>query len=138
MNQNPITVQTVINAPMSQVWQYWNDPAHITGWAFASDEWEAPAAKNDLRIGGHFTTTMAAKDKSTSFDFTGIYTIVEEPQLIEYDLDDDRHVKIQFIQTPIGVQIIETFDPESQNSPELQRDGWQAILNNFKLYVEKN
>jgi len=134
--KNAITVQTVVNAPMAKVWECWNKPEHITGWAFASDDWEAPAAENDLRVGGKFKTVMSAKDKSSSFDFTGTYTAVRENKLIEYDLDDGRHVKVEFTETPEGVRVTETFEPENENPEEMQRSGWQAILDNFKKYVE--
>lgn len=136
--KNPITVQTVINAPMQKVWDYWNKPEHITKWAFASDDWEAPASENDVRVGGTFKTTMAAKDKSASFDFTGTYTVVNEHALIEYDIADGRHVKVEFSETPEGVKVVETFDPENENSEDMQRSGWQAILDNFKKYTEGN
>jgi uncharacterized protein YndB with AHSA1/START domain len=136
MNQNPITVQITIKAPLAKVWEYWNAPEHIPGWAFASDDWEAPSAENDLRPGGTFKTVMAAKDKSDNFDFTGTYTAVEEHKLIEYDMDDGRHIKVEFDETPDGVQITETFDPENENPPEMQRSGWQGILANFKKYTE--
>jgi uncharacterized protein YndB with AHSA1/START domain len=133
---NPITITTTVNAPIDKVWEYWNIPSHIDHWAFASDDWEAKAAENDVRIGGKFKTTMSAKDKSTSFDFEGTYTSVKEHEMIEYDMTDGRHVKVTFEQTPDGVKMTETFDPESENSEEMQRTGWQAILNNFKKYVE--
>ena len=133
---NTITVKTVINAPITKVWECWNKPEHITGWAFASNDWEAPAAENDLREGGRFKTVMAAKDKSSSFDFTGTYTAVKDNELVEYDMDDGRHVKVGFVETPEGVKVTEIFDPENENSLEMQRSGWQAILDNFKKYVE--
>ncbi len=136
MNKNPITIETTVKAPITTVWDSWNKPEHIVNWAFASDDWEAPSAENDLRVGGKFKTVMAAKDKSTSFDFEGIYSTVSENKLIEYDMEDGRHVKIEFIELPEGVKIIETFDPESENSREMQRDGWQAILDNFKKHTE--
>jgi uncharacterized protein YndB with AHSA1/START domain len=136
MNNNPITIETIVNAPMAKVWECWNKPEHILGWAFASDDWEASNPENDIRTGGKFKTTMAAKDKSARFDFTGIYTIVEKHKRIEYDMDDGRHVKVEFIQLPKGVKIKETFDPENDNSEEMQRAGWQAILDNFKKYTE--
>lgn len=132
----PITIQSTINAPISLVWECWTQPEHITQWAFASDDWEAPAATNDVRVGGRFSTTMAAKDKSSSFDFTGVYTAVQEHELIEYDMDDGRHVKNTFEQSPEGVKIVTVFDPEHENSLEMQRNGWQAILDNFKNHVE--
>ncbi len=136
----PITVETVVKAPIEKVWDYWNNPKHIPGWAFASDDWEAPSAENDIRTGGRFKTVMAAKDKSAAFDFTGTYTDVKEHSLIEYDMDgaDKRHVKVEFAQTPDGVKIIETFDPENENPEDMQRSGWQAILDNFRKYVESN
>lgn len=135
---NAITVQAVVNAPIEKVWRYWNAPEHITAWAFASDDWEASDAENDLRTGGTFKTVMGAKDGSVSFDFEGTYTNVIENKLIEYDMSDGRHVKIEFEDTPEGVKITQTFDPESENTEEVQREGWQAILNNFKEYVETN
>ena len=143
---NSITVKTTINAPIEKVWEYWTAPEHIVHWAFASDDWETPAAENDVREGGKFKTVMAAKDahstssgqESTSFDFSGVYTVVKEHELIEYDMDDGRHVKIAFTATPEGVTITETFDPEHENSLEVQQGGWQAILENFKKYVEGN
>lgn len=144
MNMNPITVSTIVNAPIEKVWEFWNKPEHITQWAFASDDWEAPHAENDVRVGGKFKTTMAAKDKSASFDFTGIYTFVEENKIIEYDMDraegedKPRHVKVVFESTPTGTKVTETFDPERENTEELQRSGWQAILDNFKKLVENN
>jgi len=133
----PITVETIVNAPMEKVWECWNEPKHIGGWAFASDDWEAEGLENDLTVGGKFKTRMGAKDKSASFDFTGTYSAVKENELIEYNMDDGRHVKIEFKTIPEGVQITETFDPENENSEEKQRSGWQAILDNFKLYTEK-
>jgi uncharacterized protein YndB with AHSA1/START domain len=138
MAGNPITVEAVVKAPLSKVWEFWNKPEHIVRWAFASEDWEAPAAENDLRAGGRFKTTMAAKDKSESFDFAGTYTAVHEPEVVEYDMDDQRHVKIEFIESADGVKIVETFDPENENPEEMQRSGWQAILDNFKKYVEGN
>lgn len=134
--KNAITVQTVVNAPMEKVWECWNKPEHITGWAFASDDWEAPAAENDLRVGGRFKTTMAAKDKSAGFDFAGVYTNVKEHKLIEYNIDDGRHVKVEFEKIPNGVKVTETFEPENTFPVEMQRSGWQAILDNFRKYVE--
>ncbi len=133
-----ITIKTTVNAPMEKVWDYWNKPEHITGWAFASDDWEASGVENDIRVGGKFKTVMGAKDKSSSFDFTGTYTDIKEHALIEYDMSDGRHVKVEFTETSEGVKITETFDPESENSEEMQRSGWQAILDNFKKYVESN
>jgi len=133
---NKITVAATVNAPLEQVWTKWNEPTHITKWAFASDDWEAPRADNDVRTGGKFTTVMAAKDGSSSFDFTGTYSKVQPMEVIEYDMSDGRHVTIQFTPLPDGVKVTETFDPETENSEELQRSGWQAILDNFKKYVE--
>jgi uncharacterized protein YndB with AHSA1/START domain len=136
MDQNAITVRTSVNAPIEKVWECWNKPEHIKRWAFASDDWEAPAAENDVQVGGKFKTVMAAKDKSASFDFAGTYTAVKEHELIEYDMDDGRHVKVVFEETPEGVRVTETFDPENENPEEVQRSGWKLILENFKKYVE--
>lgn len=133
---SPIAVQTTVNAPLSKVWEAWTKPEHIVGWSFASDDWAAKDAVNDLRTGGAFKTHLYAKDNSFSFDFGGVYSDVQEQALIEYDMSDGRHVKITFEETPEGVRVTETFDPESENSEEMQRSGWQAFMDNFKKYTE--
>lgn len=133
-----ITVQSDIKADIDKAWKYWTEPEHITHWAFASDDWEAPFAENDLRVGGKFMTRMSAKDKSAGFDFNGVYTDIKEHKLIEYDMADGRKTSIAFSSLPDGVRVIETFEMENENSEELQRAGWQSILDNFKQYVEKN
>ena len=131
-----ITVQSTINAPVEKVWNFWTDAAHITKWCHASDDWHAPYADNDLREGGNFKTTMAAKDGSFSFDFAGVYTKVEEHKTIEYTLGDGRKVAIHFKPEEATTKVEETFDAENTNSVEMQRAGWQAILDNFKKYTE--
>lgn len=132
----PITIQTVIDSPLEKVWNFWVDPKHITQWAFASNDWEAPYAENHLEVGLTFKTTMAAKDGSRSFDFSGTYTDIQPKKLIEYDMEDGRHVKVVFETLTEGTKVIQTFDPETENSRELQKNGWQAILDNFKKHVE--
>jgi uncharacterized protein YndB with AHSA1/START domain len=130
-----ITVSTEIHAPIDQVWNKFNDPAHITKWCFASEDWHAPAAENNLTVGGSFKTSMAAKDGSFAFDFGGVYTNIIPFELIEYTLEDGRKVKIVFEKTK-GTVITEMFEPEQTNPLEMQKSGWQAILDNFRNYVE--
>jgi uncharacterized protein YndB with AHSA1/START domain len=132
----PITVQTTINAPIAKVWDQFTQPEHITQWCQASPDWHAPYADNDPRTGGKFKTTMAAKDGSFSFDFEGVYSNVEEQKLIEYGLGDGRKVQITFEDLGSTTTLTETFDPETQNPIEMQRGGWQAILDSFKKHVE--
>jgi len=136
MASNPITVRTTVNAPIEKVWNAWTQPEHIKAWAFASDDWEAPIVENDIRSGGKFKTRMQAKDGNEGFDFAGVYSNVKVHELIEYDMGDGRHVKIVFEKTPEGVKITETLDPENENTIELQRSGWQSILDNFKKHAE--
>ena len=137
--QKTITVTATVNAPVEKVWKFWNEPEHIKGWAFASDDWHAPFSENDIRTGGTFKTTMAAKDGSFSFDFGGEYTDVQEHAYIAYTMGDGRKCLVEFSSpSPNQTRVVETFDAESQNSVELQRGGWQAILDNFKTYTEKN
>ena len=133
-----ITVKSTINASIDKVWEFWTLPEHITKWSFASPDWHTPYAENDLREGGKFKSTMAAKDGSMSFDFEGEYTLVEKNKTIEYVMADGRKVEISFEATSNGVEVTESFDPETQNPEEMQRGGWQAILDNFKSYVEVN
>ncbi|HEY8388522.1 MAG TPA: SRPBCC family protein [Parasegetibacter sp.] len=137
-NKIKITIEATVEAPVSRVWECWNEPEHITQWAFASNDWHAPKAENDLRVGGAFSTTMAAKDGSFSFDFAGVYDAVEENKLIEFTLGDGRKVSVSFTDNGESTYIVETFEAEEMNSPEMQQAGWQAILNNFKKYVERS
>lgn len=133
-----ITVETTVKAPVEKVWKYWTEPKHITRWCNASDDWHSPYAENDLRVDGKFKTTMAAKDGSESFDFEGVYTNIQQNKIIEYTIGDGRKVKITFSGQGDQTKVVETFDPESTNPIEMQRGGWQAILDNFKKYTEAN
>jgi uncharacterized protein YndB with AHSA1/START domain len=137
MFMEKITVSTFIYRPLEDVWDAWSNPTRITKWAFASDDWEAPSAKNDLRKGGKFTTRMQAKDGSVGFDFSGTYTEVIKGKLIDYVIGDGRRVVTTFVKVPKGTRVSQIFEPESKNPPEMQRQGWQNILENFKKYVEK-
>ena len=131
-----ITIKTTIHSSIEQVWAAWTSAEHITQWTFASEDWHAPYAEIDLKVGGRFMTTMAAKDESFSFDFSGTFTEIEPMKKIAYTIDDQRKVFIEFLEENGEVTVIETFEPESQNSLEMQETGWQMILNNFKKYVE--
>ena len=131
-----ITIETIVHADAKTVWEVWSNPTHIKNWAYASDDWEAPYAENDLRVGGIFKTTMAAKDKSMSFDFGGTYTVVKPLETIDYILGDGRNVFTNFSQQADGIKIVQRFEPESTNPHEMQKGGWQAILDNFKKYTE--
>lgn len=140
-----IKVETIVEANIEKVWKHWNNPESIKGWAFASDTWERPYAENDLRVGGRFLTRMSAKDGSSSFDFTGTYTDVVEFNIIKYIMDKEdsesmhRECEIKF--TDLGddtTKIEEEFYPEEDNSEEMQRAGWKAILLNFKKFVDNN
>jgi len=133
-----ITVESTVNAPVEKVWQYWTGPEHITKWNNASDDWHTPYAENDLRIGGKFSSRMEAKDGSFGFDFGGIYDDVKTNELIAYTLGDSRKVKVVFTSLGNSTKVVETFEAENTNSIELQRGGWQAILDNFKKYTESN
>jgi uncharacterized protein YndB with AHSA1/START domain len=131
-----ITVQATINATVSKVWEYWNKPEHIVNWCFASEDWHAPRATNDLKVGSSFTTRMEAKDGSFGFDLTGIYDEIEVNRLIKYHLEDNRNVIVEFSEDNGTTTVIEHFDPENENPHDMQQMGWQMILNNFKKYVE--
>ncbi len=133
-----ITVEATINAPVAKVWEFWTAPEHITQWCFASDDWHAPKATNDVRVGGDFSTTMAAKEGSFSFDFGGTYTEVKNNEVIGYTMGDGRVARILFKDNGNTTDIVETFEAETENPVEMQQGGWQAILNNFKKHVEGN
>lgn len=133
-----ITVQAKIKAPIAKVWELWTLPEHITKWNNASEDWHTPYAENDLKVGGKFKSTMAAKDGSMRFDFIGTYSDIQEKNLIAYTMEDGRKAKVIFEEQGDYVRIRESFDPETQNSEVMQQQGWLAILDNFKKYVEGN
>jgi uncharacterized protein YndB with AHSA1/START domain len=138
VERKSITIETTVHAPVEKVWKHWSDPQSIMKWCQASDDWHAPHAENDLRENGKFTTTMAARDGSMSFDFGGVYTKVIPNSLIEYELGDRRRVSVAFTPQGNDTRVVETFDAENTHPLEMQRDGWQAILNNFKKFTEAN
>ena len=134
-----IKIDITILAPVEKVWDYYNDPEHIVKWNFAHESWECPSSENDLRVGGKFNNRMEAKDGSFGFDFVGIYDEVVENELMRYHMEDGRNVEIVFEKADENTTKVKiSFDPETQNSVEMQREGWYAILNNFHKYVENN
>lgn len=137
-NKLKITVESTVKAPVEKVWKLWTSSEHIKKWCNASEDWHTPRAENDLQKGGKFLTRMEAKDGSFGFDFSGTYDEVIKNELITYTLDDERKVKITFLKDGNTTKVIETFEAENQNPAEMQQAGWQAILNNFKKYVELN
>lgn len=152
MLKKTITISTEIIAPIEKVWDFWTNPKHIVNWNFASDDWCCPKAENDLKVWWKFTSTMSAKDWSFSFDFSWTYTQVNNLKNInyviaswynqdwslEYDLEKGRKVEVIFEKSSNWVKIISNFEMEDENPEEMQRWGWQAILENFKKYVENN
>ncbi|EPD53279.1 hypothetical protein HMPREF1210_01010 [Paenisporosarcina sp. HGH0030] len=131
-----ITVETIVHAPVEKVWEFWTEPKHITKWTFASEDWHAPIAENDVRVGGRFHTRMEAKDGSFGFDFGGVYDEIRINEFISYTLGDGRKVTITFVSQENDTKIIEVFEGEATHSIEQQKAGWQAILENFKRYSE--
>lgn len=131
-----IIVKTIVETAIKTVWKSWTEPQHIVNWNFASDDWHSPNSENDLKVGGSFRSRMEAKDGSIGFDFEGKYTKVEDQKAIEYVMADGREVYISFEDLGESTKVTETFDPESVNSLELQKGGWQAILDNLKKYTE--
>lgn len=131
-----IIIETIVNAPIEKVWEVWSNPSHIVKWNAASDDWHTTKAENDLRTGGKFSSRMEARDGSFGFDFGGIYDEVVPHQSISYSLGDGRKVLITFGAEGTATKVIEAFDPEDENPAEMQRSGWQAILDNFKKYTE--
>ena len=133
-----ITVHTTINAPVETIWNYWNKPEHIVKWNFASDTWCCPKAENDLRPGGQFTYRMEAKGANMGFDFSATYDKIVPHEFISYTLEDGRKVTISFTVEEDTVLVKESFEAEGTHTDEMQKAGWQAILENFKTYVETN
>lgn len=131
-----ITVQTTVVASIEKAWEIWNTPEHITKWNSASDDWHTPKAENDLKVGGNFSYRMEARDGSFGFDFSGTYDQVKLMEAISYTLGDGRKVEVYFVDKGGETEVTEVFEAEDVNTIEMQRFGWQAILDNYKKYVE--
>ena len=140
-NENRITVQATIRADARKTWDLYTNPDHIVNWNFASDEWHCPKASNDLRVGGKYLARMEAKDGSFGFDFEAIYTEIKEFENFSYSMGNElgvgRQATVTFKNIGDQTEVVVTFDAETQNPIDMQREGWQAILNNFKKYVEQ-
>ncbi len=138
MGNSKIQIEATISTTLPKVWQYWTEPNHITKWNFAVPEWCCPRASNDLRVGGKYSARMEAKDGSFGFDFEAIYDEVVDQKNIAYTLSDGRKVITSFEQQGTITKLTTVFDAEKQNPVEMQKSGWQSILNNFKKYAEEN
>ena len=136
MNKTTITVETTVNQPVAEVWERWTQPEHITHWNFASDDWCCPAAVNKVQPGERFSWRMEARDGSVGFDFSGVYNQVKPHEQLVYTMDDGRQATIDFTDLGDQTRVTETFEAEGTHSIEMQRGGWQAILDNFRKYAE--
>ena len=135
-SKTKIKIENTVNAPVEKVWKYWTLPEHIVKWNNASDDWHTPRATNDLRVGGRFVSRMEAKDGSMGFDFGGTYNEVKTHEKIVYTMDDSRKAEIIFTEMGNHTKVVITFEAENENPVEMQRGGWQAILDSFKKHTE--
>ena len=133
-----ITIEAVIDADIQKVWDYYNSPEHITKWNYASNDWHCPKAENDMKIGGVYLARMEAKDGSFGFDFKAIYDEIIPLAKVAYTLGDERKVVTTFVKQDDKTKVITFFDAEGVNLIDMQKAGWQSILNNFKRYTENN
>jgi len=131
-----IEIEAVVRSDLPTVWAAWTTPADIMQWNAASDDWHTTASTVDLREGGTFCSRMEAKDGSVGFDFRGSFARIVPRERIEYVIEDGRGVSVEFAETGDGVRVRETFEAETEHEPELQRQGWQAILDRFARHVE--
>lgn len=136
--KNEIQISAAINSTIKNVWKHFIQEDSIIKWSFASEDWHCPSAKNDFSEGGKFSYHMAAKDGSFAFDMKGKFDKIIEGKKIDYSLEDGRKVSTEFIQLGDQIKVIQTFEAENKNSKVMQKAGWQAILNNFKTFVETN
>lgn len=134
---NIINAETTVSAPVEKVWETFTNSEHVTKWNHASDDWHSPSATNDLRVGGKFNYRMEAKDGSEGFDFTGTYNEIVLNKKIAYTMDDGRKVEVLFEELGSTTRVSTNFEAEEENSDEVQKAGWQAILDNFKKYTEE-
>ena len=137
MSNSTITIEALVSTSPQKAWELWTKPEHITKWNFASDDWQCPNATNDLKVGGKYSARMEAKDGSFGFDFEAIYDEVLDQKRLSYTMTDGRKVITNFEMLGEKTKITTVFEIEDENSKEMQKSGWQAILNNFKKYAEK-
>jgi len=137
MGNTKITVEATVNADVKKVWDYYTYPTHIVNWNFAIDTWHCPSAENDMKVGGIYKARMEAKDGSFGFDFEAVYSEIIEGKEFTYGFGD-RQATVKFVDLGSQTEVIVTFDPENENPVEMQKGGWQSILNNFKAYTESN
>jgi uncharacterized protein YndB with AHSA1/START domain len=137
MNKTIITVETIVNAPISKTWKYYTEPEFITQWNFADPSWHCPSASNDMKIGGKYLARMEAKDGSFGFDFEAYYTEINEGKNFTYEFGG-RMCTVSFEELEDSTKVTVSFDPENENPIEMQQAGWQLILNNFKSFTELN
>lgn len=137
MNYSKIKIEALVSAEKSKVWDCYTEPKHITHWNFASPDWHCPKASNDLKVGGKYSARMEAKDGSFGFEFVAIYDEVDASNKIVYTMEDGRKVTTTFEAASNQTKVTTVFDAEKENPEEMQREGWQSILNNFKAYVER-
>jgi uncharacterized protein YndB with AHSA1/START domain len=138
MKGHKIIIQSIVSADIEKVWDYYTRPGHITKWNFASEDWQCPHASNDMRVGGKYIARMEAKDGSFGFDFEAVYDQIIVAERFSYTMSDGREVNVTFNDADGKTEVSISFDAETENSIELQRQGWLAILNNFKKYTEEN
>ncbi len=138
MDTTKITIQAVVAADRQKVWNCYTQPEHITKWNFATDTWHCPAASNDMRVGGKYLARMEAKDGSFAFDFEAVYNEIVDGEKFTYTMPDNREIQVSFEKMDDKTRVIVTFDPENENPVDLQRSGWQSILDNFRKYAEGN
>ena len=131
-----IKVTTNVAVSKADAWKYYTDPKHITGWNFANEDWHSPTAENDLKAGGKFSYRMEAKNGSVGFDFSGSFTEVKDGEMLAYTLDDSRTARVSFQEKGESTEVSVEFEPEKENPEDMQKNGWQAILDNFKTYAE--
>ena len=138
MKREKIIIQATVSADIEKVWDYYTLPEHITKWNFASEDWQCPHASNDMRVGGKYLARMEAKDGSFGFDFEAVYDQIIVGERFSYSMPDGREVNVTFNDAGGKTEVSVSFDAETENPVEMQREGWLAILNNFKKYTEKN
>lgn len=135
MTQDKITIKVTVLADIQKVWNYYTLPEHITKWNFAAPSWHCPTVSNDMKVGGQYVARMEAKDGSFGFDFEAVYTEINKEKNFTYEFDG-RYATVEFVETNGATEVTVMFDPETENSIELQKNGWLAILNNFKKYTD--
>jgi uncharacterized protein YndB with AHSA1/START domain len=84
VDEKSLTVERIIDAPRTLVWDAWTKPEHVSRW-WGYGGVPLHACEIDLRVGGSYRYVQRGED-GTEFPFIGIYREVVQPERLVYTM----------------------------------------------------